>query len=234
MPNVPVHSPPLAAWLRTRAGDLIDASADLLLGAACPGCTAPGLGLCNYCASQLEAFQDLRRQTSDGLAVLIVHRYQPLAGRLIVSHKERGAWRLAKPLGQVIAERIKAEFGHELAGAIVTPVPSDPAAERERGYDHAYGLARVVAKQLGLPARRLLIRTRHVGDQVGRSALQRKLAQDSSMRLKAGKAADASLGHPIIIIDDVMTTGATLTEAARALHEADQRVWFAACVATSN
>ncbi len=94
---------------------------------------------------------------------------------------------------------------------IVTWVPLGRARLAERGYDQARAIARAVAPGLGIPARRLLRRTGATTPQARRSAEERRTAMSGVF--EAGRCPP----HKVLLIDDVLTTGATAAECARVL-----------------
>ncbi len=95
---------------------------------------------------------------------------------------------------------------------VVTWAPTTPARLRARGFDQARLLARAVARELGVPCRRLL-RRRPGPAQTGRDAVARHSGP--------GFAASGALaGRRVLLVDDVVTTGATVAAAAGALREA--------------
>ena len=99
---------------------------------------------------------------------------------------------------------------------VLVPVPTTPGRVRQRGYDQAELLALELGKRTGLQVRQMLTRTTSV-HQVGASgALRRK-------QLTGAFKANNSIKQKIILIDDVLTTGTTLEEAARTLKEAGCR-----------
>lgn len=225
---------------RAHLRELIDASADLLLGAACPGCGSPGLGPCSDCLQELMTLRPLSRvigtagSPSGELPVFACHPYARPISNLIVAHKERGAWRLADYFAQAMASRLEADVSLQLLGdAVLVPVPSDDVAERERGYDHAAAIARALARRSGASTQRPLRRTRSTGDQVGRDRVQRQAAQLGSMTVKPGELASRLRDRPLILVDDVVTTGATLQECSRALRAAGLRPVLGICLASS-
>jgi predicted amidophosphoribosyltransferase len=97
-----------------------------------------------------------------------------------------------------------------LRGGVVTWVPAPRRSIRVRGYDHAEVLARRVATGLGLPLGRRLRRTRRAGDQAALTAAERR----SNL---AGAFVAGPCSGGVILVDDVVTTGATAEACARAL-----------------
>ncbi len=97
----------------------------------------------------------------------------------------------------------------------VTSVPPDPKRIRERGYHPAELLAREVAAALGIRFRPLLTKRRPTPPQVGRPRAERENAMDELFTARA-----RGQGETVLVVDDVITTGATASEAARALGEA--------------
>jgi predicted amidophosphoribosyltransferase len=118
-------------------------------------------------------------------------------------------------LARVAAAALAAALGEEYPGApgrrpAVVPVPPSPFRLRRRGFDPADLIAAALAAELGLPLRRCLARG-HGPRQVGRSRALR-LADPPAIRVRA-EPPDAAL-----IVDDVLTTGATIGAAALALE----------------
>lgn len=133
--------------------------------------------------------------------------------------------------------------GVDPAQVIVVPVPTTFRRRLARGIDHSLVLARAVRSVLGARVLMALRRT-HRPSQVALALTQRRRNVRGTMRLsRAGRRAMSKLsGRTIVVVDDVRTTGATLTEAARALTEpwrgragrADlpPRVWVATLAVT--
>jgi ComF family protein len=124
----------------------------------------------------------------------------------------------------VLAEPLGAELGEILAAGLalgwridtVVPVPLAPARARERGHDQADRLARSCAATAGVPLRRALRRVRDTRSQVGLGRDERRL------NLRDAFSAEP-LDGGVALIDDVLTTGSTLSECARALKRAGAR-----------
>jgi predicted amidophosphoribosyltransferase len=120
-------------------------------------------------------------------------------------------------VASVLADRI------DVAGLdVVTWAPTTGARRRRRGGDHAERLARAVARRLGLPCRRLLLR-RPGPAQAGRGAAARRRGP---VLVPARRAPGG-----VLLIDDVVTTGGTAAAAARALRAAGAARVLVACAA---
>lgn len=132
-------------------------------------------------------------------------------------------------LGQTLAESI-APVLNQLNWPIqgVIPIPLSEDRQRERGYNQAGLIARPAAQLLGLDYLPLgLHRSRHTRSQVGLTIVERE------RNVKKAFQADPGLvsAKNILLVDDVCTTGATLTDAARALSEAGAKSVYAFTVA---
>ena len=106
---------------------------------------------------------------------------------------------------------------------IVTWAPTTPARLRARGFDQARLLARAVARDLCLPCRPLL-RRRPGPPQTGRDAAARLAGPAFVARRSLG-------GRRVLLVDDVVTTGGTVTAAARALREAEAEAVYGGAAA---
>ncbi|MCU1601006.1 MAG: phosphoribosyltransferase [Frankiales bacterium] len=207
---------------------MLTALLDLVLPRTCSGCAAAGPPLCADCRAVLRAEPIGRVRPTPcpaGLPeVAALSSYQGPVQRLLLSHKERGQLSLTRPLGAGLAATVRSLGVREV---VLCPVPSSPRAVRQRGHDHAMRLAQAAAQDLGTNALRLLVPARAVADQSGLTTAQRA-------RNLAGALRGVGLpGRPVVVVDDVMTTGATLVEAARALAAQGHPVVAAAVVAAT-
>ena len=207
-------------------GDLLD----LVLPRDCAGCGAPGRTLCGVCTAELSA--DLRRHRPDpcppGLPPLVAAGWYDGAARAaLLAHKERGRLGLVRPLGAALATAVLSLAPPR--GAVLVPVASSPQAVRERGHDHARRLAGAAARRVpGAAARALLVPARAVADQAALGTAARAANLHGALRARRPLP-----GLPVVLVDDVVTTGATLAEAARALRAAGADVRGAAVVAAT-
>ncbi|MEU8464833.1 phosphoribosyltransferase family protein [Streptomyces sp. NPDC029003] len=222
--------------------------AGLVLPSDCAGCGAARRVLCDGCRGALSGGRAgrvrpaARRAGPVGLPVVVAGAaYEGAVRAVVLAHKERGALPLAGPLGAALAAAVlRADGEGEGGGAgelALVPVPSARPTLRARGHDPARRVALAAAARLragGVPARvaPVLRLRRPVADQAGLGARERLENLAGALRVCAG-GTRAVEGARIVVVDDVITTGATLAEAARALRAAGLRVRAAAVVAAS-
>jgi predicted amidophosphoribosyltransferase len=167
--------------------------------------------ICRVCERRVAALRAHRGVLPSGLEVISAAPYAGVARDLVA--KMKFASRLT--LAEVAAERMLRAWGATRGGWIVS-MPPAPARERARGYDIAYALARLVARDT--PAQVAPILERGDGPrQVGRSRGQR-IADPPSVRLVSDRVVLPS--SDLWLVDDVVTTGATLDACAAALRAA--------------
>lgn len=132
---------------------------------------------------------------------------------------------VAAPLGELLATCWEERAGTRVDGLL--PVPLHLERERERGFNQSALLGQVMSRQLGIPMRvDLLARTRATESQVGLSAQQRR-----QNMAEAFSASPEVAGKRWLLIDDVYTTGATMSACAKALHAQGARAVWAIALA---
>jgi predicted amidophosphoribosyltransferase len=205
------------------------ALADLVLPRCCAGCGLPGAALCAACCALLAAprVASPRRFPWGFPPTVAAGSYAGPIRPAVVAFKERGRAELAAPLGTALALAVAAAVAG-LPGArrpvLLVPLPSSAAALRTRGRDHVRELAgRAVAElgDAGLVAeeRHLLRRTGRLRDSAGLSAAERRANLSGTFAL-VGDPRSEPAEAVLVLVDDVVTTGATLTEAAAVLGAA--------------
>jgi predicted amidophosphoribosyltransferase len=162
-------------------------------------------------------------------------RYEGVVRSVLLAHKERGRTRLAGPLGAALGRVLDVTAR---PGDVVVIVPSSRAATRTRGYDPLARIARravAASRRSGRPLRLCpaLALARPVADQADLDAAARIANLAGAMTVRRGFASSLT-GRTIVLLDDVVTTGATLAEAARALRRVGGRVRAAAVVAATS
>lgn len=225
---------------------LATAATDLVLGSCCVGCARAGSALCLMCAVELEQCPFVAWPTPRPRGMPTPYAVAAYAGAVrsaVVAHKEHSMLSLARPLGRALALSVLAAVAaNGFTGSTAGPVrlvwpPSAEATVRERGHDPLQRIVHACQRSLraagvasiAVPA---LTRTRSLADQAGLSAQERATNLSGALvvrpRCRSGVA-----GKEHVVVDDVLTTGATATEVVRALVAAGARVPAVAVIAAT-
>ena len=187
---------------------------DLLLPPRCGGCGALGALYCEACRGAIRRLEEPDRARFKRLSRLrSAALYEGPLEKALHRFKYEGRRPLAGPLALLIAERLAVEG---LAAEAIAWVPLHPRRQRSRGYNQSELLARELARLTRLPLRPGLQRTRDTPPQVGLDRLRRAANVVRAFRWVGPPLA----GGPLLLVDDVATTGATLDACATALREA--------------
>ena len=196
---------------------------ELVLPVDCAGCGTTGAALCRDC--RLRLAPQVSSRTVGGMPVASAMVYAGVAQPVIVAFKNEGRTGLAPPLAAALHAAVAAAVqGVEGDDLLLVPMATTRRSAVERGYDPV----RLLLRRAGLPHTDALRLVRRPRDQV-------RLGREARFaNVEHGMAARIPLpGRRVLLVDDVVTTGATLTEAARSVHAAGGRVLGAATVATT-
>lgn len=195
----------------------------LALDQSCLSCGFPSASLCESCIKSWHPVSGLTRESD--LAIHFSHSYNEVASKIVIKAKEDGIHEakcyLINALGDSLSALIERNSlrSREL---LIVPVPSTSSARRRRGEDFIYELAKGVTKILQpkldtyqLKVKRLLRVNRQISDQARLSESERGRNLIGAFWVKE----ELSEAIPIIVVDDVVTTGSTFREAFRALKE---------------
>jgi predicted amidophosphoribosyltransferase len=226
------------------------ALADLVLPSACAGCTAEQVplryGVCGACAATLEAltpFATAPVPPPPGMpACTAVGTYAGAMRGVLLAYKEKGRHRLARPLGALLAGAIAAAV-HDDRGrrVLVVPVPSTARAIRDRHGDHMKRLATHAVRRLRMAGWHADIiqplRASPRPDSASLDAAGRRAVAESSLRIMPARIRvprrETTMRRTLVIVDDIVTTGATLAAVAGRLGEANVQVTGAAVLAAT-
>jgi predicted amidophosphoribosyltransferase len=203
---------------------------DLVLPLECGGCGAPGTRWCAACASALAVANDapvvVSPRLDPGVPVFSLGRYAGARRAAIVAMKEHGRTDLVRPLAVAVNAGLTrlVTWGIVELPLTLVPAPTRRAAARRRGGDPVTGLARIAAFPgiCVVPALRMRAFAR---DSVGLSAGQRQLNIADRVKLRK------KVYGEVLLIDDIVTTGATVCESVRVLQTSGARVTAVLAVA---
>lgn len=214
---------------------MLDAWLDLVLGSRCSSCGAPGRPLCEACDAALVPRPGIAWPTPTPVGLVLpvaALGYDGVARTLVVAHKEHGRLALARPLGRLLAAAVEEAWRLGTEGVTgrdptpvltLVPVPSHVSVVRGRGHDPLLRVARTAAGVLrsqgaDVVVRRLLRVRARPGDQAALGAEERSANLRGRFEARVPPGALGLRRARLVLVDDVITTGATLREAQRALE----------------
>jgi ComF family protein len=196
----------------------------LLLPVECAGCGLPDRSVCASCRAALVP-EPTGRRLPDGTPVFSGLDYEGVARQVILTFKEQGRAELARVLAPALAAAVtEAGAVLDLRGVEVVAVPGSRRARRRRGFDPVAALV----SRAGLDRARVFAAARS-------HTAQKTLSLDERTRNLEGVfvVSVPVTGRRFLLVDDVVTTGATLAAAAAALRSAGAEVVGAAVVAST-
>ena len=198
---------------------------DLILPLECGGCGAPSTRWCPVCSAVLAVHADephvIAPRIDPGVPVFALGRYAGPRRDAIVALKERGRWDLVAPLSCALEVGIRRllDWGMLATPLSVVPAPTRRSAARRRGGDPVTRIASAAAEAYpSISVAPVLRTTGLVKDSVGLSSAARERNITGRVRLSAVPPGE------VLLVDDIITTGATAREAVRVLVGAGARV----------
>lgn len=146
-----------------------------------------------------------------------VFEYETLTKKLVIAYKDGERPWLAEYIVNYMAEYATAM---EINADILCYVPSSDASIRKRGFDHAAKLAKLFAARTGIPQVSVLKRTKQHKDQTKLTAAERFAEVSGAFALNSDSAGKLVEGKRCLLLDDVLTTGATASACAKLLKDA--------------
>lgn len=193
---------------------------DLVLPAHCGGCGLPGTPWCAACAAELRRGPArVRPRTDPGVPCWALGPYAGPARRAVLAAKEQGRRDLADPLGAALAHAL-ARLRAPDRPLVLVPAPTRGQAARRRGGDPVARAARVAAGWLIDCQTVVLLRMgRGVRDSVGLGTYERAHNLRDKIMVVSGVTEHPRIDAKaeVVLVDDVLTTGATVSESIRVL-----------------
>ena len=198
----------------------------LVFPTRCYGCNSLGISICTACRSEW-----IPHYYKTQIKTLNIHSaimYTPTASKIILAAKENGL-QGADDLLIAAIEHVLNKARLDKGYFTLVPVPSSKLSQRRRGRSFVVDLTRAISSHTGIAVNDCLQISRRVSDQAGLTRTQRSANMHHAFSLKPG----AILRGDAIVIDDVVTTGATLQEAARALNSQGFHAFGSVCAVTA-
>ena len=190
---------------------MFDDLAQLIFPTRCYGCNRLGISICTDC--RREWIPHYYKTHIDSMNVHSALLYTPTASKIIMAAKENSLKGADQLLTSAIIHVLqKAKLNSHYYQLV--PIPSSKTSQRRRGRSFIVDLCKEISSQTGFSMNDCLDLSRRVLDQSGLSRIERLSNMKGAFVLKS----DAIVRGDLILIDDVVTTGATLREAARALN----------------
>ena len=213
---------------------LIDWFLDLLYPTKCIVCRKrlpPGIPtICPVCRETLPFAADVRRKDKYIDKCVSAVRYEGKMREAILRYKFGGAQIYHIAFGELVAERIYEDLYGEFD--VLSWVPLAPDRRKERGYDQVELIARNASERLRIPLVPLLKKRRGVSAQsLASSAEERRTNIAGAYRVVDP---DSVRGKRILVIDDIVTTGSTLSECAKTLRKAGAEKVLCATLAVAS
>lgn len=204
---------------------------EIIFPSRCIGCSRLGISICSECRKQWHPHIYHRAIIAKGetFPVISAIQYSPIASRVLLSAKEGRIKAADDLIVHGLSHSLK-HFINKYGSGTLIYIPSRKSVTRKRGRNFLHEITGDLARVVGLPTSAPLVHIRKVKDQSQLNSSQRaaNLSGAFSVPISLGNT-----GGKVIVIDDLITTGATLTEAIRALRTAGFAVLGAVTTCTA-
>jgi len=200
---------------------------DFLFPKKCVGCGKEGTWFCPACLSKISfcevPFVRLGGFSLEGL-IAVAYFQDPLK-EAIHALKYDGVRELSKPLSELLIKHLKDERLQFIKGSILIPMPLHKKRELQRGFNQAVLLAEEIGKKLNLKIlENVLVKAKNTAPQMELKKEERRKNIKGAFAFVGDKK--TVKGKIILLVDDVATTGSTLTECAKVLKRAGAKaIW---------
>lgn len=211
--------------------------AELIFPSRCIGCSQLGISICSTCRKSWHShiYHRTIKVLDTSYPVISAIEYSPIASRVLMRAKEANQEAADQLLANALSHSLRYFLKNFGFGDLV-PIPSRRSATRKRGRDFMQEITDSVAENESIKSLQILQHQRAVRDQSQLNSQQRSrnIAGAFSTSFNLAEVRDSGNIGPLIIVDDLVTTGATLAEAIRALRTAGFPVLGAVTGAVAN
>ncbi len=204
----------------------------------CFGCGKTGIVLCDNCKYNIitEPFSACFLCGNATTLDVCAHHYVPICKAWVVSERvtvlkrviDAYKFEYVKAAAHALVDLLDDALPLLPANTIIVPIPTASSHIRQRGYDHIDILARLFAQRRGLSISRLLERS---SSKVQHTLNRSERQQEAGLAFRITNGAEVNSTTPLLILDDIITTGSTITSAARVLTSAGSQTIFVAAIA---
>lgn len=202
--------------------ELLRNLSELLFPARCVACGELGLSLCSLCRKNWNPhpyITNIGRDSATKLTVISSVIYSTVAQKIILGAKESHLRQCDQLVSEAVTHALQRFLNHSSVDYLI-PIPSRKGAVRQRGREFVAEIAEDGSRIFNIPIATPLIHNRRVRDQSGLHLQERWNNVEGAFVVER----EHGLHGNVLLIDDLVTTGATLCEAARALRYAGIKV----------
>jgi predicted amidophosphoribosyltransferase len=201
---------------------------EILFPKRCISCSDLGSTLCPGCSSiwvHRKYFQKLSRNSKSSLLVSSSVLYSPIASHILLAAKESSVRKSTELVILALEHSLKSLLLQhpDIRISALVPIPSRPKAVRARGRDFLYVITQALSAKYQIPVMPILGYSKKVRDQSGLNSEERWNNLNDSLVVRGKALRDefpASQAQAVLLVDDLVTTGATLLAASKALNQA--------------